>query len=165
MPEKPGAAERPCCAPAQSIFYLVVGMKDIRWIQRLDSLRKAFGQLENAVELSRRRGLTELEKQGMIQAFEFTHELAWKTLKDFLESRGNEGIFGSRDAFREAFAYGLIEDGEVWMETIRSRNESSHTYNEKTADGIIEAVQDRYYSAFSALISRLTEIKNDDAER
>jgi nucleotidyltransferase substrate binding protein (TIGR01987 family) len=58
----------------------------------------------------------------VIQAFEFTHELAWNTLKDFLESCGEAGIYGSKDATRKSFAAGLIEDGETWMDMIQSRN-------------------------------------------
>ncbi len=105
--------------------------KDIRWIQSLDSYIKALKQLENAVKLSQIRELSDLEKQGLIQSFEFTHELAWNTIKDFFNYRGNKQIFGSKDAVREAFSYGLIEDGESWMKMIQSRNQSLHTYNEK----------------------------------
>lgn len=121
---------------------------DIRWKQRLNSFRKAFGQLKSAVKVAKERDLSELEKQGLIQAFEFTHELAWKTLKDFLESRGEAGIFGSKDATRKAFATGLIEEGEVWMDMIQSRNRSSHTYNENIAADIARAILTEYFERF-----------------
>jgi nucleotidyltransferase substrate binding protein (TIGR01987 family) len=75
----------------------------------------AFSQLSKAAALAQQRELTELEQQGLIQVFEFTHELAWNTLKDFLESRGRLNLFGSKDATREAFAAGLIENGDAWM--------------------------------------------------
>src|SRR6267378_7682676 len=80
--------------------------KDVRWRQRFQNYRKAFSQLSNAAALAKRRELTELEQQGLIQAFEFTHELAWNTLKDFLAARRGPTarIYGSRDATREAFA-------------------------------------------------------------
>jgi nucleotidyltransferase substrate binding protein (TIGR01987 family) len=103
------------------------------------------------VEIARTRDLSELEKQGLIQAFEFTHELAWKTLQDFLQSRGETEIYGSKDVTRKAFAAGLIEDGETWMEMIQSRNRSSHTYNEAIAHRIAAAVTDEYAEAFARL--------------
>ncbi len=94
----------------------------IRWIQRFNHFSKAFAQLKEAVELSKQRELSKLEEQGLIQAFEYTHELAWKVLRDFLEERGVQKIYGSKDATREAFKAGLIENGEVWMKMIESRN-------------------------------------------
>ena len=84
---------------------------DIRWRQRFQSFRKALTQLKAAADLAKQRKLSELEQQGLIQAFEFTHELAWNTLKDFLESRGAANLYGSKDATREAFARGI---GREW---------------------------------------------------
>lgn len=132
---------------------------DVRWKQRFDSFRKAFLQLSKAVEIAKSRDLSELEKQGLIQAFEFTHELAWKTLKDFLESRGETGIYASKDATRKAFAAGLIEDGETWMEMIQSRNRSSHTYNEAIANGIAAAVTRGYADAFARFEERFLNLE------
>src|SRR5450432_256500 len=109
---------------------------------------KAFGQLTQAVTLAGERGLSDLERQGLIQAFEFTHELAWNTLKDFLESRGVASLYGSKDATREAFASGLVQDGETWMAMIKSRNDTSHTYNEETAGKIAEAITSSYMREF-----------------
>ena len=119
--------------------------KDIRWIQRFNNYNKALNQLQEAVELMKNRELTRLEKQGVVQAFEYTHELAWKSLKDFLEDRGNTDIYGSRDATKEAFRLGLIESGEVWMQMIKSRNLTSHTYDESIADDIIMLIRDLYF--------------------
>jgi nucleotidyltransferase substrate binding protein (TIGR01987 family) len=127
---------------------------DVRWIQRFHSFVKAFAQLSGAVKIAEERGLTELEKQGLIQSFEFTHELAWKTLKDFLENRGEAGIYGSKDATRKAFAAGLIDDGEIWMEMIQSRNRSSHTYNEAIANDIAEAIISSYFDSFEKFEKR-----------
>ena len=78
--------------------------QDIRWVQRFDNFKRAFVRLTVAAELAKQRKLSELEEQGLIQAFEFTHELAWNTLKDFLASRGTTKVYGSKDATREAFA-------------------------------------------------------------
>src|SRR5947209_11099961 len=113
---------------------------DVRWRQRLQSFRKAFGHLSKAAATARQRKLSDLEQQGLVQAFEFTHELAWNTLKDFLESRGTSNIFGSKDATREAFAAGLIDNGDAWMQMTESRNATTHTYDEKTADAIARPI-------------------------
>ncbi len=125
--------------------------QDIRWIQRFSNYKKALAQLEAAVKISIERQLSDLEKQGMIQGFEYTHELAWNTLKDYLEYQGNNSIKGSRDATREAFKVELISDGEAWMDMIKSRNQSSHTYNEETAHDIVTAIINTYYPLFVEL--------------
>ena len=90
--------------------------QEVRWIQRANSFEKAFSQLKAAVELAEQRELSDLEAQGLIQGFEYTHELAWKTLENFLEAQGIQNLYGSRDTTREAFRNGIIENGEVWMD-------------------------------------------------
>lgn len=133
---------------------------DIRWHQRFDNFLKALRQLSRAVELSRQRPLSELEKQGMIQAFEFTHELAWCVMRDFFAYQGNNSIMGSRDATREAFQKGLVADGDGWMEMIRSRNQTSHTYNENVAAEIVEKVINLYHPLFQTFEQRMQDLKN-----
>ena len=96
-----------------------------------------------------------MEEQGLIQAFEFTHELAWNVLKDFFAYQGNPDITGSRDASREAFRKGLIKDGEGWMEMIKSRNQSSHTYNQEIAEGIAEKITNTYFGLFLELEKKM----------
>src|SRR6056297_1386543 len=125
--------------------------EDIRWHQRFSNFKKALNQLEKAIGISKERKLSELEKQGLIQAFEFTHELAWNTLKDFFEYQGNNSITGSRDAMREAINKGIIQNGEGWMDMIRSRNKSSHTYNEEVAEEIVFQIKETYYPLFIEL--------------
>ncbi len=124
---------------------------DIRWKQRFDNFNRALHQLTLAVELSQQREFTDLEKQGVIQGFEFVHELAWNVLKDFLEFEGIQGIVGSRGAVREAFKRGLIEDGELWMDMIDKRNLTSHTYNAGLAQELVTVIVSGYYPAFLAL--------------
>ena len=124
---------------------------DIRWIQRFDNYGRALQTLRNAAELATQRPLSELEQQGLIQGFEFTHELAWNLLKDFLEAQGIAGLIGSRDAIRTAFKNGLLEDGETWMEMIKARNLSSHTYQQDLAQRIATDILTRFYPAFVAL--------------
>ena len=131
--------------------------QDVRWRQRSSNYRSALARLGEAVDLSGQRTLSDLERQGLIQAFEFTHELSWKTLKDFLASRGIEELYGSRDTTREAFAQGLITDGEAWMEMIRHHNLSTHTYDEATVQEIVTAVVSRYIVAFQELETRLQD--------
>jgi len=119
-------------------------MSLLRWQQRLDNYSKALSQLQDAVNLLKKRPLSELEKQGLIQAFEFTHELAWNVMKDYFVDQGNSAITGSRDAVRESFKQGLIVNGEVWMEMIVSRNQTSYTYNLKVANEIVLKISDEY---------------------
>jgi nucleotidyltransferase substrate binding protein (TIGR01987 family) len=124
--------------------------EDIRWKQRFDNFSRALSQLASAVDLSRQRPLSDLEKQGVIQGFEMVHELAWNVLKDFLEYEGVQGIVGSRGAVREAFKRGLIDDGELWMDMIDKRNLSSHTYNQGLAEALVARILGEYFPAFSA---------------
>ena len=122
--------------------------EDIRWQQRFSNFNKALAQLEKAVTLANERQLTEIEQQGLLKAFEFTHELAWNVMKDYFEYQGNVSIKGSRDAIREAFATGLIEEGDIWMDTIKSRVQTVHAYDEDTADDIAEKVIEVYFPIF-----------------
>lgn len=131
--------------------------RDIRWQQRFANYKKALRQLQSAVELRAQRGLSSLEKQGVIQAFEFTHELAWNVLKDYLQDQGNPSVKGSKDATRAAFKVELIADGEGWMAMIQSRNVSSHTYNEQIADELVDAVVAQYFPLFVALQAEMAK--------
>jgi nucleotidyltransferase substrate binding protein (TIGR01987 family) len=130
---------------------------DIRWEQRFENYNRALEQLSRGIRLMEERPLSDLEKQGLIQGFEFTHELAWNVLKDYLEYEGIQGIVGSRGAVREAFRRGVIDDGEVWMDMIEKHNLSSHTYNMEVAEQVAEAVRNAYYPAFVALRERLAK--------
>jgi len=136
--------------------------QDIRWIQRFAHFSQAFSQLKEAVELAQARKLSKLEEQGLIQAFEYTHELAWNTLKDFLEERGAHNLYGSKDTTREAFKRGLIENGEAWMDMIKSRNLTSHTYNEGTAAQIAAAILETYFPEFAAFRDKMEIIRREE---
>jgi nucleotidyltransferase substrate binding protein (TIGR01987 family) len=96
---------------------------------------------------------TELEREGLIQRFEYTFELARNTIKDFLQEQGFTDITGSRDAVRKAFQVGLLVDGEGWMKMIDDRIMTSHTYNEDTAEEIAGAVKEKYFNMFEELIN------------
>ncbi|MCP9818600.1 nucleotidyltransferase substrate binding protein [Synechococcus sp. Cruz-9H2] len=131
---------------------------DVRWRQRFDNFERALQVLERGVALARQRPLTELEQQGLIQSFEFTHELAWNLLKDYLQHQGITGLIGSRDATRLAFQNALISDGEGWMAMIKARNQSSHTYNLEQAQAIARDVIDCYAPLFGALRNRFSAL-------
>ena len=131
---------------------------DIRWRQRFDNYQRALQTLSRAVALSAERPLSELEQQGLIQGFEFTHELAWNMLKDFLEEQGIAGLIGSRDAIRTAFKNGLLQEGETWMEMIKARNLSSHTYQLELANRLAAEILQRFYPAFVALEQKMQEL-------
>lgn len=136
-------------------------MQDIRWQQRFQNYQLALQQLRHAVQLRTERGLSALEQQGLIQAFEYTHELAWKVLKDFLEYQGYNDIIGSRDTFRKAFGLGIIEDGETWMESITARNRSAHSYNQSAADALAQQISATYLPIFNALEHSLAQRLNN----
>jgi nucleotidyltransferase substrate binding protein (TIGR01987 family) len=135
--------------------------QDIRWIQRFSQYRQALGQLREAVALARQRPLTPLEGLGLIHIFEITHELAWNTLKDILESRGARDLYGSRDATREASRQGLIANGEAWMEMIQSRNLTYQPFDQVTANRVISAIRDAYYAELEALHRKLETLRQE----
>jgi len=129
----------------RTILIMNSDKKDIRWEQRFSNYLKALSQLQKFIDKGE---LSELEKQGIIQSFEYTYELAWNVMKDFLEYKGQTDIFGSRDAIRKAFQLNMIDDGEGWMEMYKSRTKTSHTYNEETADEIYNAIINFYFNLF-----------------
>lgn len=134
---------------------------DIRWEQRFSNYVKAFDKLSQSVDFIRKNVgddfdddgianvLSEMIQEGLIQRFEYTHELAWNVMKDYAAYQGNPNITGSRDAVREAFKMQLIKDGETWMDMIESRNKTSHTYNEETSNEIFVKILNEYYPVFS----------------
>ena len=147
---------------------------DTRWKQRLSNFCKALTSLERSVAVienffleqqaeEAESGLLELVKQGLIQNFEYTHELAWNVMKDYLAYQGNETIRGSRDATREAFAIHLLNDGEIWMDMIKSRNQTSHTYNEGTAQEIFDRILNDYFPAFLSFRDEMEGLQNGNS--
>ena len=145
-----------------------MAQKDIRWEQRFANYNKALQKVSEVIarldleledeELDEL--LSELEKEGFIQRFEYTYELAWNVMKDYLGYQGNSEIKGSRDAIREAFKINLINNGEVWMDMIKSRIDTSHTYNEETAQEIFVSIVRFYYPAFVEFQQRMEEIRS-----
>ena len=135
--------------------------QDVRWEQRFANFKKALSQLKKFVEKGE---LNELEEQGAIQAFEYTYELAWNVMKDFLEQQGQTDIYGSRDAIRKAFQLGLIQDGDKWMDAYVSRTKTSHTYNEDTAREVVDAIMGVYHGLFVALEEKMESLLDRNRE-
>ncbi|MGL4767720.1 MAG: nucleotidyltransferase substrate binding protein [Formosimonas sp.] len=127
---------------------------DIRWKQRYANFDKALTQLAAFFEPEE---LNPLEEQGLIKAFEYTYELAWNVMKDFLTERGLSDIFGSRDAIRVAFKEGLVEAGDEWMDMIQDRNRSSHSYNQETAQAIHHNIKAVYFGLFQAFHRKMAQ--------
>ena len=132
--------------------------QNIRWKQRFANYQNALAQLTKFIDKGE---LNELEEQGLIQAFEYTHELAWNVLRDYLLEKGYQDIYGSRDATRMAFKLGLIEDGDSWMDMIRDRNRTSHTYNQDTAQAIADNIKQRFFGLFVQLQQKLRNLPDD----
>jgi nucleotidyltransferase substrate binding protein (TIGR01987 family) len=146
---------------------------DVRWEQRFSNFVKALDKLSQSVSYIKRKYsededtainseellsvLDEMIKEGLIQRFEYTHELAWKVMKDYAEYQGNSSIGGSRDASREALQLKLITEGEIWMDMIISRNKTSHTYNEEIANEIYTKILKEYYPAFQNFRKQMEE--------
>lgn len=124
---------------------------DIRWKQRFDNFDRAFILLREVCE----RGvasLSQLEREGAVQRFEFAFELGWKTLKDYLEENGViVDLVTPRNVIKEAFAAKLLDDGQVWIDMMLHRNLLSHTYDFKTFEVVLQAVEQRYFPAFDRL--------------
>ncbi len=116
----------------------------IRWKQRFDNFERAYQHLVALVEIRERRELSEIEKIALIQVFEFTFELAWKTLKDYLDEQGYD-YHGSRNVIRQAFKSEYITDGELWMEALRMRNLTARAYDQTIMEKVITFVLDSFF--------------------
>ena len=129
-------------------------------MQRLDSFRKALGRMNEAVKsvsiYSVKTIESELLLDALIRRYEFTHELAWKLMKDYLEHMGISGIVGSRDAIRYALQNGLIDD-DRWMDSIADRNITSHNYNQEVANEVANRIISVYKSLFDEFLQVMTE--------
>ena len=129
-----------------------------RWEQRLDSYHKALARLAEIIGASKKRALNEFERDGLVQRFEFTHELSWKLMKAYAEYQGFDGIGGSRDATRKAFEMSLISDGQSWMDMIKSRNETSHNYDGSMADDVVDSIINRFYPLLADFYQKMNSL-------
>jgi nucleotidyltransferase substrate binding protein (TIGR01987 family) len=136
--------------------------QDIRWQQRLVNFKKAYQRLKKYMEKDE---LNDLELEGLVQSFEYNFELAWNLIKDYFESQGESGILGSQDAFRLAFQRGLIDDGEIWMDMIKSRTLTSHTYQEEMIKKITNNIVQFYFPAFGKLLKSFESLNENSNKR
>ena len=127
--------------------------KEVRWKQRFVNFEKSFQTLERTVAIEHP---SEAERGGLIQFFEMAFELAWKTLKDFLEADGYQ-VKSPRDVLKQAFQSEIIEDGHTWIEALDDRNLAAHTYNEETALQIEKLIRDQYFPAIASLYQKLKQ--------
>lgn len=127
--------------------------EDVRWKQRFSNFKKAFGQLTEFTELP---SLNKFEKQGLIQCFEYTFELAWKTMKDYLDIQGIEAKT-PRATIQEAFRINLIKDGHLWIDALEKRNLLSHTYDEALTEEAVKLIRYTYYPIIRELFAVLHE--------
>jgi nucleotidyltransferase substrate binding protein (TIGR01987 family) len=131
-------------------------VKFMRFQQRLQNLNKAFAQLKNGIDLERP---SEIETQGIIQIFEFTFELAWKTIKEYLESQSVLARF-PREVIKEAVQADILENGDLWLEMLEKRNELAHTYDEKTAKTSYLLIKGSYFQEIQTLIRFFNDLQS-----
>ena len=134
--------------------------KDVRWIQRFGNYRNALIQLGKAVNIvsavsNSSSDQNDLLAEGLIQRYEYTHELAWKVMKDYEEYQGITDIMGSRDAIRVALRAGILDD-DRWMDTISDRNLTSHNHDDETAKHIVNNIINVYYPLFVKFETTMT---------
>lgn len=125
--------------------------KDIRWKQRFQNFEKAVHYLQESIE---KPHPTPLEKAGIIQIYEFTFELAWKTVKDYLEEKNVEVRF-PRDTIKEGFKYEVLDNGETWLDMLQKRNLMSHTYDETNAELAYSLIVNDYFAELYNLYFKL----------
>lgn len=120
----------------------------IRWKQRFENYSKALSQLQSALQ---QKKFSVLEKDGVIKRFEFTFELAWKTLQDILQHRGYHDIKGPKPVIKQAFQDGILSDGQAWIDMLNDRNNSTHLYDENEARKIFDNIQIKYFGLLNEL--------------
>lgn len=126
---------------------------DIRWKQRFGHYKKAYTLLEQTIAIE---DPSDAERAGLIQFFEMSFELGWKVLKDYLEDEGFS-VTSPRDTIKQAFQAGFIVDGHVWLEALKDRNLTVHTYEEKIAIAVEKKIRDAYFPALAKLFRDLSE--------
>ncbi|QQK74234.1 nucleotidyltransferase substrate binding protein [Salicibibacter cibarius] len=127
--------------------------KEIRWKQRFYNFEKSYALLE---EYKDHPFETELERAGLIQLFEVTFELAWKVLKDYIESEGYI-VKSPRQTLKQAYQMNLIEDGHTWIDALSDRNLTVHTYDEAVANKLVKNIRERYFPLMEKMYVKLSK--------
>ena len=138
--------------------------EDIRWQQRFSNFNKAFLKLSQAVAQAKEKKLSELETEGLIQRFEYTYELAWKTLQDYIKDIGIPDINGPSKVLQEALKMKLITDSSGWSQLKKSREKTSHTYDPETAEEIKELILNLFFKLFIDLQIKLESERSGNQE-
>jgi len=128
-------------------------LKIIRWQQRFQNLEKAFKQLERGLAIE---NPSDIEQQGIIKSFEFSFELSWKTLKDYLEAQGITCQF-PRDVIKKAFQHQIIIEGDLWLDMLGKRNLLAHTYDEALALEAYRLIKDDFSPELRKLVKWFEE--------
>ena len=123
---------------------------EIRWKQRFDNLNRALAQLQSALEAHQAMPENELFVIALIKAYEFSFELSWKTLKDLLAWNGVDARL-PREVLKQAFANGLLENGQLWIDMLEQRNLMAHTYDQARALQAAELISHSYWPALHQL--------------
>ena len=150
------------CEPNTRFLSFMRGffMSNVRFLQRLENFKHAFTKITLARNAYLEKTSDELYQMAVIQSFEFTFELSWKTMKDYLKFQGIE-LQLPRQVIKESFAMQLIENGQLWIEMMEDRNQTSHVYEEKVAKKIVERIVNLYYSEIQKLIQKF-ELKSHE---
>lgn len=121
-------------------------------LQKCENFRSAAARLSEALDEYASTPSSTVVRDGVIQRFEFTFELAWKSLREYMEDQGAamDAVF-SKQVFKAAYAAGLIDDGQVWLDMLASRNVTSHVYDDAQAAQVVSAIRDRYIGPLTAL--------------
>ena len=133
-------------------------MTDIRWKQRLSNFKKSLAHLAVAVEIEEP---SIVQQAGTIQFFEMSFELAWKTLKDYLEEEGFTDVKSPKGSIKKAFEITLLEDGHMWLEALENRNLAAHTYDDETAQEIYHLICHNYFPLLEVLKNRLEKLSDE----
>ena len=137
------------------IVYLIrMERKDIRWKQRFQNFEKSLHYLETAMAI---KDPDIIQKAGMIQFFEMSFELAWNTVKDYLEEQGFTEVRSPRSALKKGFETGLLKDGHSWMQLVDDRNITAHAYDEKTVAKVEALIHEKYYPLLKDLHDALRQ--------
>jgi nucleotidyltransferase substrate binding protein (TIGR01987 family) len=133
--------------------------KDIRWKQRFQNFEKALKHLEEALQI---KNPDIIQTAGIIQFFEMNYELAWNTVKDFLEEQGFNDVKSPRDALKKAFEIDLVKDGHTWMELLLDRNLTAHTYDEAKATEVQKLIHNKYFPLLKELYFTFKEKEKNE---